>query len=53
MLISVPDGRGVRVLVGATPLRAESDTIGSVVVTVLDLAPLDEIERRRTEFLPW
>ena len=51
MLISVPDGRSVRVLVNATPIRGNGDAIGSVVVTVQDLAPLDEIERLRTEFL--
>ena len=51
MVLSVPDGRSVRTLVDATPIPAEGDTIGSVVVTVQDLAPLDEIERLRTEFL--
>ena len=51
MLISVPDGRSVRVLVNATPIRANGDANGSVVVTIQDLAPLDEIERLRTEFL--
>ena len=51
MLISVADGRSVRVLVNATPIRAEDGAIGSVVVTIQDLAPLDEIERLRTEFL--
>ena len=51
MLVSVPDGRSVRVLVNATPIRAEGDAFGSVVVTIQDLAPLDEIERLRTEFL--
>ena len=51
MLLSVPDGRSVRVLINVTPIRADGDAIGSVVVTVQDLAPLDEIERLRTEFL--
>ena len=51
MLVSVADGRSVRVLVNATPIRAEGDAIGSVVVTIQDLAPLEEIERLRTEFL--
>ena len=51
MVVSVPDGRSVRVLVNATPIRSEGDAIGSVVVTIQDLAPLDEIERMRTEFL--
>ena len=51
MVLSVPDGRSVRTLINATPIPAEGDTIGSVVVTVQDLATLDEIERKRTEFL--
>lgn len=51
VVLSVPDGRSVRTLINATPIPAEGDAIGSVVVTVQDLAPLDEIERMRTEFL--
>ena len=51
MLISVPDRRSIRVLVNATPIRAEDGAVGSVVLTIQDLAPLDEIERLRTEFL--
>ena len=49
--LSVPDGRSVRVLVNATPIHAEDDAVGSVVVIMQDLAPLEEIERQRTEFL--
>ena len=51
VVLSVPDGRSVRTLINATPIRAEGGEIGSVVVTLQDLAPLDEIERMRTEFL--
>ena len=51
VVLSVPDGRSVRALVNATPIRAEDGAIGSVVIAVQDLAPLDEIERLRTEFL--
>ena len=51
VVLSVPDGRSVRTLINATPIRADGDEIGSVVVTMQDLAPLDEIERMRTEFL--
>ena len=51
LVISVPDGRSVRALVNATPIRTDGDAIGSVVVTVQDLAPLEEIERLRTQFL--
>ena len=51
VVLAVPDGRSVRTLINATPIRAEGDAITSVVVTMQDLAPLDEIERMRTEFL--
>ena len=47
----VPDGRSVRTLVNATPIRADGGAIRSVVVTLQDLAPLGEIDRLRTEFL--
>jgi len=33
VVLSVPDGRSVRVPVNATPIRTEGDAIGSVVVT--------------------
>ena len=51
MVLAVPDGRSVRTLINATPIRAEGGEIESVVVTMQDLAPLDEIERMRTAFL--
>ena len=49
--VAVPDGRSVRTLINATPIRAEGGAVRSLVVTMQDLAPLDEIERLRTEFL--
>ena len=51
IVLSVPDGRSVRVLINATPIHGEDGTVASVVVTMQDLAPLDEVERMRTEFL--
>ena len=51
MVLSVPDGRRVRTLVNSTPIRSAGGAVESVVVTLQDLAPLDEIERMRTEFL--
>ena len=52
VVLSVPDGRSVRAL-GQRRRRfvPTGDGIASVVVTLQDLAPLDEIERLRTEFL--
>ena len=51
MVLSVPDGRTVTVLVNATPIASDDDTVGSVVVTMQDLAPFEELERQRAEFL--
>jgi len=51
IVLSVPDGRSVRMLINATPIRAEGGEIVSVVVTMQDLAPLEELERQRAEFL--
>ena len=51
VVLSVPDGRSVRTLINATPIPAEGGGIGSVVVTMQDLAPLEELERLRAEFL--
>ena len=51
IVFSVPDGRSARTLVNATPIRSENGAIASLVVTLQDLAPLDELERLRAEFL--
>ena len=51
IVLSVPDGRSVRTLVNSNPIHAADGPVESVVVTMQDLAPLDEIERMRTEFL--
>ena len=52
IVLSVPDGRSVKTLINATPIRsADDDEVDSVVVTMQDLAPLDELERMRAEFL--
>ena len=49
--LSVPDGRSLRMLVNATPIHSASGAIDSVVVTMQDLAPLEELDRLRTEFI--
>ena len=51
IVLSVPDGRRVTTLVNATPIHAEDGEVESVVVTIQDLAPLEELERQRAEFL--
>ena len=49
--LSVPDGRSVTTLINATPVQAAEGAVRSVVVTMQDLAPFEELERMRTEFL--
>ena len=49
--ISVPDGRSVTTLVNATPIQAADGAVETVVVTMQDLAPLEELDRLRAEFL--
>ena len=49
--LSVPDGRSVRTLVNATPIRDEDGEVVTVVVTMQDLGPLEALERLRAEFL--
>ena len=51
IVLSVPDGRSVSMLVNGTPIRDEDGAVASVVVTMQDLAPLQELERQRAEFL--
>ena len=51
IVLSVPDGRSVRTLINVTPIRGEDGDVVSVVVTMQDLAPLEELERLRAEFL--
>ena len=51
IVLSVPDGRSVRTLINATPIRSELGEVVSVVVTMQDLAPLEALERQRAEFL--
>ena len=51
IVLSVPDGRSVSTLVNATPIHGEDGAVASVVVTLQDLAALEELERMRAEFL--
>ena len=47
----VPDGRSVTVLLNATPTHSEEGGVESVVVTLQDMADVEELERLRAEFL--
>ena len=51
IVLSVPDGRSVKTLINATPVHAADGKADSVVVTMQDLEPLEELERQRAGFL--
>ena len=51
MVLQAPDGRSVTTLINATSIRSEEGEVESVVVTLQDLTPLEDLERLRAEFL--
>ncbi len=51
IVLEVPGGRTITMLVNATSIRSEQGAVESVVVTLQDLAPLEDLERSRAEFL--
>ena len=51
IVLSVPGGHSVTTLINATPIHGPDGAVASVVVTMQDLAPLQELERMRAEFL--
>ena len=51
VVLKVPDGRSVTTLVNATTVPGEDGTVESLVVTLQDMAPIEEMERMRAEFL--
>ena len=51
MIIQLPDGRTVTTLVNASPILSKDGDMVSVVTTVQDMTPLEDMERRRAEFL--
>ena len=51
IVMRVPDGRSVTVLLNATPTLSEEGEVESVVVTMQDMADVQELERLRADFL--
>ena len=51
IVLSVADGRSVAMLVNATPIHSADGSVESMVITLQDLAPLQELERLRADFL--
>ncbi len=51
VVFHLPDGRGITTLVNARPVYGEDGNPMSVVATIQDISPLEEIKRQRAEFL--
>ncbi|MDE2933965.1 MAG: response regulator [Chloroflexota bacterium] len=51
LVFSVPDGRSVKTLVNATPIRTEDGEVETLILTMQDMSSLEELERLRAEFL--
>ena len=51
IVIHLPDGRAVHTLVNARPIYGEDGEIMSVVATLQDITPLEELKRQRATFL--
>ena len=49
--LQVPDGRSITALTNATSIYSEEGEVESLVVTLQDMTPLEELERSRAEFL--
>ena len=51
IVLEVPDGRMVTTLINATPIASGKGEVQSVVITMQDMTPLEDLERQRAEFL--
>ena len=51
IIIQLPDGQAVTTVVNATPIFSEEGAVVSVVATVQDMTPLEDLQRLRAEFL--
>ena len=51
IVLTVPDGRQVRTIINATPIVSDEGRVESVVVTMQDLAAIEDLERLRADFL--
>ena len=49
--LSTPDGRNATILIDTAPVWSADGAIERVIVTMQDLAPIQELERLRSEFL--
>ncbi len=51
VVLQMPDGQSMTTVINITPIRSQDGEVESVVVTLQDMTPLEELERLRAEFL--
>ena len=51
IVMRVADGRSVTVLLNSTPIFSDNGTVEAMIVTMQDMAEVEELERLRAEFL--
>ena len=51
IVIHLPDGQTVTTVINATPVRSAEGEVVSVIATIQDMTPLEDLERLRAEFL--
>ena len=51
IVLEVSDGRRVSALMNCTPMHSEGGEVETMVVTIQDMTPLQDLERLRAEFL--
>ena len=51
IVVHAQGGRQARLIINATPIRSDDEQVESFLVTLQDLAPLEDLERMRVEFL--
>ena len=51
IVIHLPDGQAVPTVVSVAPIFSQEGEVESVVATMQDMTPLEELERQRAEFL--
>ena len=51
IVLQAPDGRRVSTILNATPILSDDGQVSSVVVTMQDLASLEQLEQMRADFL--
>ena len=51
IVLQAPGGQSVTTLINATPIFSEEGEVESVVVTIQDMTPMEDLERLRAEFL--